>query len=146
MEDDALRKAAPVIDRTLSAARYRTIVHGDAKLANFCFAPNGDVAAVDFQYAGGGCGMRDVAYLLYGTAVDREEELLSFYFDRLRTACAGRDAEPVEAEWRALYPIAVVDFLRFFAGWSKASWRRDGRGRRLAEQILSQLRGMAGDV
>ncbi|HEX6273233.1 MAG TPA: phosphotransferase, partial [Polyangiaceae bacterium] len=51
----ALRRAAPVLDERLNRARYRTLVHGDAKLQNFCFAPGGSaIAAVDFQYAGGG--------------------------------------------------------------------------------------------
>jgi hypothetical protein len=67
--------------------------------------------------------MKDVAYLLYGAA--EEAALVSFYFDRLRTACAGRDVEAPETEWRALYPLAVADFRRFLAGWSK---RRGGPG------------------
>jgi aminoglycoside phosphotransferase (APT) family kinase protein len=146
MDDDALRSAAPQIDARLSAARFRTIVHGDAKLANFCFAPNDDVAAVDFQYAGGGCGMKDVAYLLYGTADEDEGKLLSFYFDRLRAGCALHDAAAVEAEWRALYPLAVADFFRFLAGWSKGTWRADVRGQRRALRILTQLREMPGEA
>ena len=40
-------------------------MHGDAKLANFLFtSDHSQVAGVDFQYVGGGCGMKDVAYLL----------------------------------------------------------------------------------
>jgi aminoglycoside phosphotransferase (APT) family kinase protein len=120
IRDEALRRAAPQIDARLSAATYRTIVHGDAKLANFCFGADGDVAAVDFQYAGGGCGMKDVAYLLYGSGRHGDEgELLSFYFTQLRAACRDVDASAVEVEWRALYPLAVVDFRRFLAGWSR---------------------------
>lgn len=66
IEDPKLRDAAVSLDKTLRDARFRTLVHGDAKPANFCFGTRIEtVAAVDFQYAGGGCGMRDVAYLLF---------------------------------------------------------------------------------
>lgn len=105
--DPAVREAAPSLDERLRSARFQTIVHGDAKLANFCFSERG-VAAVDFQYVGGGPGVRDVAYLLYGERDERP--LLDRYFAKL--------AEPdVEREWRALYPVAVADFARFLAGW-----------------------------
>ena len=49
LEDQRLREAAPLIDEKLNACKYKTFVHGDAKLANFCFAPDGQVAGVDFQ-------------------------------------------------------------------------------------------------
>jgi hypothetical protein len=108
IDDRALREAAPLLDEKLRSARHRTLVHGDAKLANFCFSSDG-VAAVDFQYTGGGTGVQDVAYLLYGE--HREHVHLETYLARLP-----RD---VADEWRALYPIAVADFRRFLAGWKK---------------------------
>jgi len=65
LDDERLKRAAPEIDRLLSSTCYQTIVHGDAKLANFCFSERGErVAAVDFQYTGGGCGMKDLAYFV----------------------------------------------------------------------------------
>lgn len=61
----ALKLAAPKLDARLHQCRFKTLLHGDAKPANFCFPIGaGNVAAVDFQYTGGGCGMKDVAYLL----------------------------------------------------------------------------------
>jgi Ser/Thr protein kinase RdoA (MazF antagonist) len=59
MPDSALKRAAHAIDARLAACRWATVLHGDAKLANFCFPAGGggqrrDVAAVDFQYCGGG--------------------------------------------------------------------------------------------
>ena len=38
MGDDQLRDAAPKLDALLRDCPYRTLVHGDAKVANFCFA------------------------------------------------------------------------------------------------------------
>ena len=65
LTDTALRRAAPVLDARLNRARYRTLIHGDAKLQNFCFSTDGSaVAAVDFQYVGGGVGVKDVAYFV----------------------------------------------------------------------------------
>ena len=103
---------AHALDRTLAAARFQTILHGDAKEANFCFTPDErGVAAVDFQYAGRGCGMKDVAYLLHG----HPDRYLDVYFEHLRAALG--DAREVEQEWRALFPVAQQDFARFLAGW-----------------------------
>nr|MBX2849389.1 aminoglycoside phosphotransferase family protein [Acidiferrobacterales bacterium] len=101
LDDKALQQAAPMIDQKLRESTHQTLVHGDAKLANFCFRPREDselslsveyenrVAAVDFQYVGRGCGMKDVAYFigscLYEEDCERlESELLDFYFSQLR--------------------------------------------------------------
>jgi aminoglycoside phosphotransferase (APT) family kinase protein len=143
-----LQEAAPVLDRMLRQAAFQTIVHGDAKLANFCFAPDGSaVAAVDFQYAGGGCGMKDVAYFLSSCSDEgydpHERQHLDRYFALLRAALALRadpvDADALETEWRALYPIACADFYRFLAGWAKEHWRRDGHGQRVIRDVLRTL-------
>jgi len=131
--DGELREAASVLDARLNACVHKTLVHGDAKLANFCFAPSGEVevAAVDFQYVGGGCGMKDVAYLISGEP--NEERLLDFYFREL-------DAKSeLETEWRALYPIACVDFYRFLAGWSPEHWKRDAHAQSLTRSVLRTL-------
>ena len=53
LSDHALKNAAEAIDHRLKASPFQTFVHGDAKLANFCFSPDGkQVSAVDFQYIG----------------------------------------------------------------------------------------------
>lgn len=121
IRDEALRARASELDCALQSARHRTIVHGDAKPANFCFTRDGArVAAVDFQYVGGGIGIRDVAYLLYGGRARDEERYVATYFQLLRAALdASVDADALECEWRALYPIAVDDFRRFLAGWRR---------------------------
>ena len=142
MDDDELRSAAPLIDQKLRACAFQTLVHGDAKPANFCFARGGAaVAAVDFQYVGGGCGMKDVAYLLSDDVA--EARWLDVYFAHLRGALDLRpervDAEGLEREWRALYPIARADYHRFLAGWAKEHWRRDTHAQKLTRDVLRTL-------
>ena len=152
IDDDALREAAPVLDRKLRACAFQTLVHGDAKPANFCFTPSrraegGAVAAVDFQYVGGGCGMKDVAYLLSGGSGNGSEAIeqrhLDTYFGYLRGAFAARTdfvhVDALETEWRTLYPIACADYYRFIAGWAKEHWRSDGHGQRVTRAVLRAL-------
>lgn len=145
MRNDALRKAAPRIDARLRSARHRTFVHGDAKLDNFCFrATSGSgVAAVDFQYVGGGVGVQDVAYFLDSCLDPASCErlaprLLDAYFAALRRA-APPNADDVEAEWRALYPLARVDFHRFLLGWAPGSYDDDEYASRLTREVLATL-------
>jgi hypothetical protein len=146
MDDDELRRAAPILDERLRHARFQTIVHGDAKLANFCFPEGeGGVAAVDFQYVGGGPGVKDVAYLLSGHFEDDalERRALDVYFAELRRALTARgreeDVDTLEAEWRALYPIACADFYRFLAGWAKEHFRSDPHARAVVRRVLATL-------
>jgi len=146
MQYKALQQAAPSLDKTLKNARYQTIIHGDAKLANFCFADDGQsVAAVDFQYVGGGCGMKDVAYFLGSCLDDRQceifiPELLNVYFKYLKLAiseCEKQvDSDALEAEWRKLFPIAWVDFYRFLDGWMPGHRKINSYTRRVTEEVL----------
>jgi len=128
-------------DGLWEASPFQTLVHGDAKLANFCFDLEGEaVAAVDFQYVGGGCGMKDVAYFI-GSCLDEDEteekatELLDRYFELLREALdhtgTTLDLSALEADWRSLYPLAWTDFTRFLRGWSPGPEERDDDGGRL---------------
>jgi hypothetical protein len=110
LEDQELKAMAPLIDAKLKDTRYQTLVHGDAKLANFCFGKADEVAAVDFQYVGGGCGMKDLAYFVGSCLTEDEceayeEELLDFYFRELAKS-QGRSISLVETEWRPLYRVA----------------------------------------
>lgn len=149
LEDIALKSAAAAIDQKLRDTPYKTFVHGDAKLANFCFSPDGSrVAAVDFQYVGGGCGIQDVAYFIdsclgQSECERRENELLDIYFQALQRALRHQqhafDAHAVERDWRALYPVAWTDFHRFLKGWAPSYWSRDSYSERLARQVIAQL-------
>ena len=145
LTDARLRAAAPSIDAALNACSRQTLVHGDAKLANFCFAADGAaaVAAVDFQYVGGGCGMKDVAYLV-GSCLDEgdcaryETRILDAYFAALHEALGAPDA-PLEAEWRALYPVAWADFHRFLKGWSPGHWKLTSYSERVTAAVIESL-------
>ncbi len=145
----ALKKAAGDIDARLSGCHYQTLVHGDAKVANFCFSIDGlEVAAVDFQYVGGGCGMKDVAYFL-GSCLNEVEcerwqsELLMFYFGALKEALeAGEkvfDWEALEQEWRTMFPLAWTDFYRFLVGWMPTHHKINRYTERLAAEVVEQI-------
>jgi len=149
MDDDALREAAPVLDSMLNHCQFKTLIHGDAKLANFCFSDDGKrVAAVDFQYVGGGCGMKDVAYFLSSCLSDvehelHEEALLNYYFEALKQARIRHkselNVEYLEAEWRALLPVAQADFYRFLVGWMPTHWKINDYNKRITLAVLAQL-------
>jgi hypothetical protein len=149
LQDGRLKSAAEAIDQALRSARYQTLVHGDAKLANFCFSESGEqVAAVDFQYVGGGCGMKDVAYFigscLYEDDCERHEtSLLDYYFARLNEALIERGSianlDAVEQEWRGLYPLAWTDFHRFVKGWSPGHRKIHSYSERIAREVVAQM-------
>jgi hypothetical protein len=150
MRHDALKKAAPRLDAALNAARFKTFVHGDAKLENVCFGRSGEVALVDFQYTGGGVGVKDVAYFLSSCLSPRECEsqvprYLNEYFRALVLAVRGNsessgvDVAALESEWRALFPLAWVDFYRFLLGWARDQVDRDPYSERLTREVLAGL-------
>ncbi len=147
MEDSELKSKAHIIDQLLNECNYQTIVHGDAKLANFCFSEDGkQVAAVDFQYVGGGVGVKDVTYFL-GSCLSGEEceiyeeELLDWYFLQLKNSCSVPDLEykELEQEWRALYPIACADFMRFLLGWMPSHQKINNYNRNIVDAVVSSL-------
>lgn len=146
MEKGHLKNSAAAIDEYLTNLNYQTIVHGDAKLANFCFASdNSGVAGVDFQYVGGGCGMKDLAYLV-GSCLHEEEceqfedQLLTEYFQTLRNHLP-KDVNFValETEWRQAYPLAWADFHRFLKGWSPGHWKINSYSERMCQKAIQIL-------
>ena len=143
LTDQQLKEAAPLIDEKLNASTYKTFVHGDAKLANFCFGKEGKVAGVDFQYVGGGCGMKDVAYFI-GSCLDEsacerlESEILDTYFQCLQGELGERN-EAMEREWRSLYRVAWADFHRFLKGWSPGHWKLNSYSERVTKEVIKAL-------
>jgi hypothetical protein len=149
LQDARLKKRAGLIDQTLKQARFQTLIHGDAKLANFCFnSHNSAVAAVDFQYVGHGCAMKDVA-LFMSSAVDpdkcaeMEPWVLDTYFVALNTALKHYQTElepsEVEQEWRPLFAVAWADFQRFVKGWSPDHWKINPYTEALTKRALDSL-------
>lgn len=146
MKNSPLKLAAHQIDELLNNCQYQTIVHGDAKVANFCFSENSkEVAAVDFQYVGGGCGMKDIVYLL-GSCLDEsscelmEKELLDYYFLELKEALLiqGKEMDQIslEKEWRKMYAIAWTDFSRFLMGWMPSHHKINSYSKKLEQKVL----------
>jgi len=149
MEELDLKKMAAQIDQRLNNCRYLTLVHGDAKVANFCFGKDSQrVAAVDFQYVGGGCGMKDVAYFIGSCLGEQqcyqsEQRLLGYYFHALKTALLAMkkeiDIAALEAEWREMYPFAWADFHRFLLGWMPTHKKINNYSQLMTARALSQL-------
>ena len=152
LRNRSLKDAASRLDSQLNGCRYRTFVHGDAKVDNFCFPPPGGeahgVAAVDFQYVGGGCGMKDLAYFFDsvwdgGQCGAHADAALDDYFHELRGALEeGRsavDGASVEATWRGLYPAAWADFYRFLEGWAPGHYGVHAYAERMIEKALRNL-------
>jgi len=150
LDDLALKNAAAAIDAKLKASPFQTLVHGDAKLANFCFSSDGScVAAVDFQYVGGGCGMADLAYFVGSCFRDaeaerREEEIVNYYFEAMRSYLNAMDGavcpRALEEDWRALYRVAWADFHRFLKGWSPGHWKLSAYSERVTREVIASLR------
>lgn len=148
MSDSPLKEAAKQIDLQLKSG-FQTLVHGDAKLANICFHTSAsEVAFVDFQYVGKGCGMKDLAYFV-GSCLDEDQSaqhdqaILAIYFDQLKESLKvlGKsvDTDLLEKQWRAQYPMAWADFERFLQGWSPGHWKSNGYTQRMVEKALNQL-------
>lgn len=149
MPDGELKASAVQLDALLSECPFQSIVHGDAKVANFCFSSDKSrVAAVDFQYVGGGVGIKDVVYFL-GSCLDEntierhESALLSVYFIALKEQIAASHsielASQVEQAWAELYAIAWTDFYRFLEGWMPGHTKINRYTKALAVRAFSQL-------
>jgi len=149
LTDRRLKEAARSIDGALNDCRYKTFVHGDAKLANFCFSTDGsEVAAVDFQYVGGGCGMKDVVYLVGSCLREKEcekmeSQILETYFKLLKEALQVRQSDInfalLEDEWKNMYHIAWADFHRFLKGWSPGHWQADTYSEKVSGRVMHDL-------
>jgi 5-methylthioribose kinase len=105
---DAVRAAAPRIvaarDRldAFSAARPRTLIHGDSHSGNLYFVGD-DVGFLDWQIAQCGPGMRDVTYFLISSLEtdlrrNHERALIGHYLDELSRH--GVAAPSHEDAWR----------------------------------------------
>jgi hypothetical protein len=149
LKDIQLKNHAIKIDDKLNSVKYKTIIHGDAKLANFCFdAQEGKAAAVDFQYVGHGCGMKDVILFMSSSVKPEDCEsmerlVLDIYFSELTKALKHYQpdikADEVQKEWRALFGIAWADFQRFIKGWKSDHFKINRYTESLTQKALKSL-------
>ena len=152
MPNSALKSAAKEIDAILNSAQYQTLLHGDAKLANFCYSrsvvSSVDIAAVDFQYTGTGVGIKDLVYFL-GSCFDESalaqhaQQCIEHYFTCLNNAVCqvapDMDIKALEAEWRYLEVFAWADFERFLSGWSPSHFKLYAYSDGKTQEALSRL-------
>ena len=127
-----IKAAAKKLAYQLEHPKYKTLLHGDAKVANFAVNSNNEIRGYDFQYTGAGVGIVDVMYFM--TSCYSCEELhahatseLTYYFYELEHALTQYQpnipAQAVTKEWKALWPTAWADFYRFLAGWSPEHYK-----------------------
>lgn len=149
LADLPLKNQAQNIDRLLRECPYQTLVHGDAKLANFCFdSESENAAAVDFQYVGNGCAMKDVALFMSSAirpqdCAELESQVLDTYFQYLKEALAHYQPQlsfdDVEKAWRPMFYVAWADFQRFVKGWSPEHWKINSYTEQLTQAVVQQL-------
>lgn len=149
MPSSKLKESASKIDKALNNSKYKTIIHGDAKVTNFCFTPNySDVAAVDFQYVGSGTGVKDLIYLIGSCLSETECKnnftlLVNDYFDCLTHALGlyqpMLDANLVVKEWQELVDLAWADFERFLVGWAPDHKKRNQFSQMITNRALASI-------
>ena len=94
--------------------------------------------------------MQDLAYFI-GSCFGEDEcarlesQLLDQYFSFLRKALASSqstvDADALESDWRALYPVAWADFYRFLKGWSPGHWKIHSYSEQMARAVVAEMKG-----
>lgn len=146
------RKTAEDIHEAIVKSRFRTVIHGDAKAANFFFYPAGQhdgsllIGGYDFQYSGMATPLRDVAYVMCcsikGDLVEAcEDELLSHYYTELTRALRPDDADEYSMEeLEVMYELCVVDLARFMSGsrwWGNTEYIENKASRWLAQPTLA---------
>lgn len=129
--------------------RHRTLVHGDFKSENLAFnSTNAECSAYDFQYCGGGYGVRDISYLFVSSVEQEviethEQELLQYYYKHLLEFLRVLGKPSSSYTFSVLlehYELSLVDFLRFMAGWGY--WGNSTWAKSRAKHILSKFPSM----
>lgn len=149
MPKSLLKEQAARIDKLLNNCEYKTVIHGDAKVANFCFNQDfTDVAAVDFQYIGNGAGIKDLVYLLGSCLSEIECQnnftlLVNEYFSLLTQALNLYqpliDPTLVVKEWQDLVDLAWADFERFLVGWAPNHKKRNQFSQQITNRALASI-------
>lgn len=149
MSESPLKSHAQDIADKLANAAFKTVIHGDSKLANFCFNSTSDrVAAVDFQYCGLGSAVTDVMILLSSSLSEpmlltHAQGLFDDYIACFQSAMKARhpahNTDAIEVEYRSLWPFAWADYQRFLAGWKPGHFRVNQYMQQQTELALSIL-------
>jgi len=134
-----------------------TLVHGDYKEANILFGSS-NCAVVDFQYCGKGYGAKDLVMYVVSSMSTRvfeemggEDGVLGFYCGRLRdnldhtkkhssTGTAGGANANLDV-LKMQYELALVDYVRFMAGWgmwgSQCNYA-EGRALEILDEVATE--------
>ena len=115
------------LEREVHRGEKQTIIHGDAKSANFFYKASStekqglDVGVIDFQWTGSGLCATDVAYAMWACpqaeVLDQEHQLVEFYHDQLSQELAeleppGGAQAPTLNAFKAQYQAAFLDLCR----------------------------------
>ncbi|HXF58942.1 MAG TPA: hypothetical protein VN539_03895 [Candidatus Saccharimonadales bacterium] len=103
----------------------RTLLHGDTKVANFAFLPDGRVAAFDWTNLGAAPATLEIGWYLAvnGTRLARSKDDLILRYRELLMSRLGRALDP--ALWDRMMDAAVFTGARMLL-WSKALGLREG--------------------
>lgn len=121
---DWLVRAPDTLTQSL-AGLPQTLVHGDAKIANFALLPGSRLAAIDWAWIGAAPCTLDVGWYIAvnaGRLARPKEEVLRRYRALLHDAVG----EPLSEDlWRRLRDFAVLSGARMLL-WEKALATREG--------------------
>ncbi|OPX12383.1 phosphotransferase [Mycobacterium sp. AT1] len=145
---DILERYAALAPGLLGAlTEPATLVNGDLRADNLFFGESGPHVTVDYQFAGRGCGMWDVAYLV-GQGLTpqerdgRERELVTRYLAAL--ADSGIDY-PFDQAWRQ-FQIAVVAQIALPL-LAMLSWdTQNARGQELLQVLMERSFAIIADT
>jgi len=107
----------------------RTLIHGDTKVANFAFLPDGRVAAFDWTNLGAAPATLEIGWYLAvnGTRLARSKDDLIARYRGLLEARLERDLDA--ALWDRMMDAAIFTGARLLL-WSKAIGLREGTAHR----------------
>ena len=115
------------LEKEVHQGEKQTIIHGDAKSANFFYKTSSsaeeglDVGVIDFQWTGKGLCATDVAYAMWACpqsqVLDQEQQLVEYYHGQLaqelvKLELSGSCKVPSLLAFKAQYQAAFLDLCR----------------------------------
>ena len=146
-----LKAQAGRIHEKITGSRFRTVIHGDAKSANFFFYNDVgneiQVSGFDFQYCGGGDPMRDVAYLLSCSVQPSvlEQRGVGHFLKHYHSELTSRLDTVQATEYTFLivqqqFDVCLADLVRFMAGsrwWGNIEFSEQNTKKWLHSQLVN---------